>query len=75
MSFTIKHHNKENEMRTYDCQHHSIDGLEKELLFKEVMRLRNLICDAEGLLEEIVEIGEINDETNDKIRGFLGHKK
>jgi len=58
-------------MRTYDCQHHSINELEKELLFKEVMRLRNLICEADGLLEETLDTSEVHEETKEKIQAYL----
>lgn len=42
-------------MRIYDCTHKNIENLQNELLFKEVMRLRNIVVDAECLLEEFVE--------------------
>ena len=61
-------------MRTYDCQHRTVNSLEKELLFEEVMRLRNRIVDAESMLLTI------QDESTEeyiriKVAKFLKHKK
>ncbi len=61
-----------------DCTHKTVDKLEKELLFNEVMRLRRRHVDACLLLEEVIDIDEISprskEEVITKIKQFVKWK-
>lgn len=66
-------------MRTYYTGHNTEEGLSRELLFKEVMRLRNIVVTAESMLSDISDM--ISEERNtslnrynEKIKNFLNER-
>ena len=54
--------------RIYDCQHKNVNSLEKELLFKEVIRLRRLMAEADDIIYTMIVAME--DDTSLKTRAI-----
>jgi hypothetical protein len=58
-------------MNQYDCHHKTVDTLEKELLFTEVMSLRNKLAEAQEVLLTVSEIRDIPIGVKGKIKEIL----
>ena len=58
-------------MNIYDCTHTSLNSLEKELLFNEVMKLRNKLVDTEVLISDIKVLNELTPSLKNRIDKIL----
>lgn len=54
-------------MNRYDCTHQNPDSLERELLFKEVMKLRIKLAEAEEVLIYVYHNEKISDVSKRRI--------
>jgi len=58
-------------VRTYDCNHKHPEHLERELLFREVMRLRQLLAQADTIIERVTKIEEIPEHIKTSANQYL----